>query len=137
MRVARILAWSDENLGDAAFECPDYLEMVAWRDACLNDADQQIAAEIDLTAEATTCALGCLSDTDPIGCSDTCLKENTGISDACGGCYTATVKCTFDNCLAQCAADPSSDACGTCQEENNCITDFYTCSGLTASEDSE
>ncbi|MEC8024058.1 MAG: hypothetical protein VX223_08990, partial [Myxococcota bacterium] len=112
----------DANDGDDGTEPPF--------NQCLNSADLALAAQYDLNSEATTCYLGCLADSDPIMCANICLKNNTGISDGCGGCYTEKTFCTFDNCLAQCATDPNSDECSQCQISNGCASNFYQCVGV-------
>ena len=97
-------------------------------DLCINDADLALLLEVDATGEAQDCGLGCLGDADPGACSATCVAEATGLSADCAGCYADTVVCSIENCLAQCATDPSSEACTTCQAEN-CLDDFYFCTG--------
>lgn len=96
--------------------------------ACLNEADQTILETVDVTGEAQTCGLGCLGDADPGTCAGECVATETGLSEDCAGCYSGIVVCSIDNCLASCAADPSSEACTTCQAEN-CLEDFNLCVG--------
>ncbi len=107
-------------------------EPPAPEDACLNEADAAIIAEGNATDEAQTCGLGCLGDADPGACASACVVTETGLSADCAGCYAGIVVCSIDNCLASCAADPDSEACTTCQAEN-CLEDFYSCTGLEAS----
>ena len=109
-------------------------EAVAAADQCTNEADGAIIQAGDPTGAAQNCGLGCLSNADPGACSMECMKTETGLSDGCSGCYVATIMCTIDKCVAQCAVDPSSDDCGTCQVEAGCISAFYACSGLTPPE---
>jgi len=102
-------------------------------DQCVNEADGAILSggEVDATGAAQTCGLGCLAQEDPGACSMTCVMDETGLSAGCAGCYVGTIVCTIDNCVAECAADPTSDDCGACQVDAGCINDFYACSGLT------
>ena len=99
--------------------------------ACTNEADLALinSDDVDVTGAAQTCGLGCLGDDDPGACSAACVSEETGISEACAGCYGDTVLCSAENCLADCAMDPAGDACGECQAEF-CLDDFYACTGL-------
>lgn len=112
--------------------------------ACLNDADGAILADesIDASAVAGDCALGtngiedrCLGAEDPLACSTMCVARETGLTEDCATCYGATVDCSIQNCIAECSADPSGDACRTCQVEAGCTTEFYSCTGLTPPED--
>jgi hypothetical protein len=57
-------------------------------------------------------------------------RDFTALSDACLGCYSASVACTLKNCLASCSIDANSAACITCQTTNGCLSTFFTCSGL-------
>ena len=129
----------DNNTPDATEEVAEEVteevaeEVVEMVDMCTSDADMAIigGGTVDVTAEATTCGMGCLSDADPGTCSVTCLTGSTGVSDGCAGCYAASVVCTIDKCVGQCAIDPASEECMTCRTENGCISDFFACSGLT------
>ena len=127
----------DETPDVTPDETPDVTPDETPTGACTGDADLAIigGGVIDPNAEATTCGLGCLADDDPVACSTTCVVAETGLSTECSGCYAATVGCSIDNCLTECAADPSSEACETCQIDAGCISDFYACSGLTPPEE--
>jgi hypothetical protein len=57
-------------------------------------------------------------------------REYPTLSDACLGCYSASVACTLQNCLASCSVDATSAACISCQTTNGCLSTFFTCSGL-------
>ena len=102
---------------------------------CMNAADKALldttAKQDAITGKASTCGLGCLTDTDPATCATTCVATGTGLSTACAGCYGATVLCSIKNCVAQCGVDPKSKACRDCQIKFNCISEFYKCTGLT------
>lgn len=102
---------------------------------CTNDGDLAIitGGQVDATGEATTCGLGCLSQPSDQQeqCSLDCVINATGLSSACAGCYASSIKCTIDECVAQCAANPESDGCLQCREDKGCTPTFYTCSGLT------
>lgn len=97
---------------------------------CENDTDCPKVESGEARSSAQQCGLGCLEDDDPETCSVTCIVDDTGITSACAACYAATVKCSVDNCLAECAADPASQACADCQVDSGCRSEFDTCSGL-------
>jgi hypothetical protein len=97
---------------------------------CDNDADIALIEAGGVTGAAQDCGLGCLGDEDASLCSSRCVLENTGVTAGCSTCYADTVVCSIENCLAPCAADPTSSACGSCQL-GFCIDDFNFCSGLS------
>jgi hypothetical protein len=100
-------------------------------DACTNSSDQSIIDGTDVYGEAASCAMGCMSASDMIACVRPCLVDATGLSEACATCYAATVRCSFDNCLGECAMDPESAECQSCIEESGCQEEFEACSGIT------
>ena len=100
---------------------------------CTGDDDLAKIQAGDPNGAATTCGLGCLANGDPATCSMECVTTETGLSEGCAGCYVETIVCTIDNCVGDCAVDPSSDACTTCQNDSGCIERFYACSGLPQS----
>ena len=100
-------------------------------DLCINAADRAVLAgdgAAMVTDAAQGCGLGCLGDADPGACAGDCVATETGLSNGCAGCYAGVVVCSITNCLAPCAADPDSRACGDCQAAN-CIDDFRACTG--------
>ena len=100
-------------------------------DLCINAADRAVLAGdgAAMVADAAQgCGLGCLGDADPGACAGDCVATETGLSNGCAGCYAGVVVCSITNCLAPCAADPDSRACGDCQAAN-CIDDFRACTG--------
>ena len=97
-------------------------------DLCQNEADQAIVDAGGVTDAAQSCGLGCLGDADPGSCSADCVATETGLSNACAGCYAGVVVCSIENCLAPCAANPDSDACTSCQQ-TNCLPEYYACTG--------
>ena len=104
---------------------------VVTTDLCLNAADRAVLAgdgAAMVTDAAQGCGLGCLGDADPGACAGDCVATETGLSNGCAGCYGGVVVCSITNCLAPCAADPDSRACGDCQAAN-CIDDFNACTG--------
>ena len=101
---------------------------------CTNDDDLAKIEAGDPNGAATTCGLGCLANADPATCSMDCVTKETGLSEGCSGCYVETIVCTIDNCVGDCAVDPSSDACTSCQNTAGCIERFYACSGLPQSD---
>ncbi len=117
--------------------------------ACTNEADLAIIQNVsyDPVAKATACGLDNVSlalggDIDGFtAAAETCMKDDAYkgdakfafvLSDACGGCYVGSVRCTAVNCLSSCAVDAASEACVTCRADNGCVSGFYTCSGLPA-----
>ncbi len=119
-----------ENCIDDYTACTGEIPDPPVTDACMNAADLGIIGgdEVDATGEAQDCGLSCLGDEDPGACSETCVVDATGLSGDCAGCYAGVVVCSIQNCLAPCAADPSSEACTSCQAEN-CLDDYYACTG--------
>jgi cysteine-rich repeat protein len=100
-------------------------------DLCINAADRSVLAgdgAAMVTDAAQSCGLGCLGDADPGACAGACVATETGLSNGCAGCYAGVVVCSITNCLAPCAADPDSRACGDCQAAN-CIDEFNACTG--------
>ena len=116
----------DEGLICVAGEC---VEDVPPAGACTNEADMAVL-QGDPTVGDTIkeCAMGCLGNEDPL-CATTCIVDATGLSAGCSECYNGTFMCSVDNCLAQCVADPNSDACVACQAEH-CAEDFLACAGI-------
>jgi hypothetical protein len=85
--------------------------------------------------------LGCATDCEGVvddlatcvaECQDGGINEVTGagLTEACQGCYGATVACGAANCAFMGCADPSSQACIDCQCRFNCTQGFDACSGL-------
>jgi hypothetical protein len=98
--------------------------------ACQNENDCEAVESGDARASAQSCGLGCLEDDDPGVCAVSCIVEDTDISTECATCYAGSVQCASENCLADCAADPTSDDCNQCQIDAGCRSDFNDCSGL-------
>jgi hypothetical protein len=113
---------------------------------CTNAAD---LAKLDtkperdaVSAKAKTCGVGCILNADKKKCTTDCLTkpepEGAGLSVDCTGCYVDIVLCAATNCMTPCLADPNGQPCADCQQGKppsttgvNCVTPFYTCSGLT------
>jgi hypothetical protein len=98
--------------------------------ACQNEMDCPSVESGEARTSAQTCGLGCQQDAEPATCAVTCIVGDTGMSVACSSCYAALVGCASQNCLAECGADPASDACNQCQIDAGCRSDFDDCSGL-------
>jgi hypothetical protein len=79
--------------------------------------------------DATTCAAAGLTFTLGSTCVPDCIETVTSLSTDCTMCYAGATNCGVNNCLTQCAADPSAAACDACLE-TNCRPEFYTCSGM-------
>ena len=117
-------------------------------DACLNAADQA-ALEADygdggldecgetrgVSAIATECGIGCITDPDQEACVKTCLAKEVTLSDGCTSCVIASFLCGRDNCTSDCLSDPCAgcDACLCGGNDNgiNCLEAYDNCSGLT------
>jgi hypothetical protein len=97
---------------------------------CQNENDCDAVESGEARASAQSCGLGCLEDDDPGVCAVSCIVEDTDISSECATCYAGSVQCASENCLAECAADPTSDDCNQCQIDAGCRSEFNDCSGL-------
>lgn len=97
---------------------------------CQNDTDCPLVENGEARSTASSCGVGCLQDADPAACSEACVVAESGLSADCASCYVAIVECSRENCLVECASDPDSDDCFTCQVANDCRAEFDTCSGL-------
>ena len=95
--------------------------------ACTNEADQEIVDTTDVEAISYDCALKNLGNAKA---ATECIQEETGLSDACVGCFGQVNACGMSKCLAQCI-QPQSKACTECIDEN-CMPAFEECSGLSA-----
>ena len=98
--------------------------------ACQNPTDCPKVESGEARSTSQTCGLGCQQDDDPAMCSVSCIVRDAEISAGCAACYAALVGCASQNCLASCAADPTSVACNQCQIDSGCRDGFDTCSGL-------
>lgn len=63
-------------------------------------------------------------------CITTAVNKNHTFSASCLGCYIGSVSCSLQFCAAVCTADATSPACVTCQQQNGCLTAFFTCAGI-------
>jgi hypothetical protein len=99
---------------------------------CNTSADVAAICTGNIASIAGMCGVGCatMPQAQVPACISACLKEKTTLSDACGGCYAATVLCTQMNCLAQCIANPAAAMCTQCQIDKGCRGAFITCTGL-------
>jgi hypothetical protein len=92
---------------------------------CAAAADVQLICTANISTIAGACGLNCLGM--PMAaaqaCVSACLKSRVSLTDACNGCYAATVVCTQMMCLMECASNPGALAKG-------CRSSFSTCSGV-------
>jgi hypothetical protein len=107
--------------------------------ACQNPDDCPIVEAGTARETAQDCAVDCQaaggSEQEQAQCAGACVVSEAGLTQGCATCYLELVSCVFDNCIADCAANPDSAACIDCQNTAGCRTDFDTCSGLmTASQ---
>jgi hypothetical protein len=98
--------------------------------ACENAGDCPIVESGSARGAAQSCGLSCLGDPEEETCAEECVVAETDLSADCAGCYVAIVACSRDNCLGECAGAPDSSACFDCQVENDCRSEFDSCSGL-------
>ena len=87
----------------------------------------------NIASIACQCGFSCLGM--PVDAAKTCVSncikgQVSTLSDACNGCYAATVVCTQSMCLADCVADPAAAKCTQCQIDKGCRGAFAACSGL-------
>jgi hypothetical protein len=93
--------------------------------ACTSAADEAKLGSIDVAKVTQDCATSTFGQ-EPA--TSMCIKNMTGLSDGCVACFTATIQCTIQKCIVQCAGGNSTD-CQTCRAAN-CDPDFAKCSGL-------
>lgn len=125
---------------------PDTTEEVAApEDQCLETADLAIICSGD--KDPADKAGSCGTSTACIGlalqskfaefedCTRECMLDaerpnfTFAVSAGCTECYVDSVRCTAEQCLGQCASNPSSEACVTCRDEKGCTSSFFACSG--------
>jgi hypothetical protein len=59
--------------------------------------------------------------------------DDAGLSAGCADCYGADVSCLIANCIADCATDPTSQACSDCRD-TNCGAALDECTGVICPE---
>ncbi len=97
---------------------------------CLDAQNQMAISSGNIAMVTETCGRDCLLDPNRVQCTTTCLMTMGGLDAPCAGCFAGRTECTITNCVAQCISDVNSPGCVMCQMDNNCISDFETCSGL-------
>jgi hypothetical protein len=105
--------------------------------ACTSAADLDAVCANDVNGTTSACALTCNgqggTDAEKVVCTSDCVKDelDPAPSDACIGCYIASVSCSLANCLDPCLAGGSDPDCIDCRVEFGCAGAFYNeCSGL-------
>lgn len=88
------------------------------------------------------CAQECAQESDPAGCTETCLARSLAGDDAvpspmCQDCYEASALCAIARCALLCLTDASDPNCINCVCGKNgaavdCIGAFEVCSGLAS-----
>jgi len=90
--------------------------------------------------------LGCFPNCPPetidalASCIRDCVQDTTadlcppGLSDDCVDCTGASVACGSAFCTTECFADPTAPICIDCRCQNNCTSNFVTCSGIPSNE---
>jgi hypothetical protein len=102
---------------------------------CVNATDCPFVEDGTLRSQAKDCLLNdCIAAEDQESCVADCLEDTISTTADCSACYGASASCSFENCFADCAADGDAPACRSCQAENGCLEDFFTCSGLAVPE---
>lgn len=101
---------------------------------CAAPADLDVICANDVRALTGLCGQGCFAQ-DPTtvpACTNQCVAAqlDPDLGAACSNCYTNAVVCTLQNCATVCAVDPNGVPCIQCQTANNCLSTFFTCSGL-------
>lgn len=99
--------------------------------ACTNAADQAIIDSKDLNAIAKDCGIAQFVGGPPAA---QCIKDQTGLSDACIVCFEGTVDCGVQ-CAGECLFAPDSPACDQCLEDKGCLAEFATCSGIPTTDE--
>lgn len=94
-------------------------------DACINAADTALVCDAGFDDKVSTCAQGALGQ--GAGTS-TCLQADPGLTADCADCYGNVTQCGFDNCAADCAADPDGQLCRDCVSQN-CDAALDVCTG--------
>lgn len=100
--------------------------------ACTNDSDLAVIndPQNDVEGDASSFGMSCLAETDVTACTAGKLADEHDLTMACSTCFASVFDCIVTSCLTQCAADPDSEECTTCQQEEGCTPDFHACSGL-------
>lgn len=105
--------------------------------ARITDDTKADPADIAAKCALGTC-IGSLSDPDALEtCTSDCMRDGTsdlgadGLTADCRGCYAASVRCTAEKCLGECAGGADAPGCVSCRETKGCTPEFFTCSGLT------
>jgi hypothetical protein len=111
------------------------LEAAATTGACQEDTAEVCGR--DLNTEAGKAGQACFADFPNdqqglAGCVLDALKasEDPSPSDACLGCYIASIACVQERCLAECLGDPNDMKCVQCRFDKECTQEFFACSGL-------
>ncbi|MFT5991123.1 MAG: hypothetical protein ACJA1R_000081 [Flavobacteriales bacterium] len=117
--------------GDRLIDCfdPDCILQCGGEGACTNDEDAAILGDIDLTALAFSCGLGCFADPDPASCAAECVEADTGLSSGCSDCAGDVVSCGSTTCLFDCIGGADSPTCIGCIADN-CAAGFEECAGV-------
>ena len=98
--------------------------------ACTNPADLFVLQTIDVSGLVFDAGLACFVSADPGGCAQEKIVVDTGLTEACVGCYVEMLLCVISQCMADCAPpNEGSDACSACSDEQ-CMPSFEPCSGL-------
>jgi hypothetical protein len=97
-------------------------------DQCTNADDlPTVCDEAGLQEDIRVCATAAVGQGDA---TSACLQlEPASLTEGCADCYGGVTQCIFDNCIGECAVDPSVQACVDCQAANGCDTALNSCTG--------
>jgi hypothetical protein len=102
--------------------------------ACQNEMDCPSVVNSAAKMATGLCGQQCLGNADEAGCTVMCIADATSMSAECSICYATLAGCARNNCLSECAAEPTSDPCTQCQIDSGCRAMFDTCSGLMTAQ---
>jgi hypothetical protein len=94
--------------------------------ACHGDADCAIIDGRDVSAVASSCAIGC-AEANPAACILDCVQQRAGVTAGCASCFLAESSCVFGPCLEECALARGGDACGRCRVRERCFDALTVC----------
>ncbi|MBX3251772.1 MAG: hypothetical protein KF901_31630 [Myxococcales bacterium] len=89
------------------------------------------------TEQGTACALGGSTGDALQSCTRDAIVEQTemAVSSGCADCFALSVRCSVENCISVCVADPTGTECIACRCGDNaamedCDQAFRDCSGV-------
>ena len=89
---------------------------------------REFMANKTFTTDLETCLFGCFTNPNKEVCSEKCMHNSIGLSDACAGCWVEESLCLLEHC-APCISTPKSAACTNCSQVV-CWPPLEVCTGL-------